>query len=219
MEWVIYCHTNKENNKKYIGLSKNINKRWRNGLGYLNNHHKVFAAAIQKYGGIEAWNTAWIHEIIEDKIDSIEKANEREKYWIAYYHTYVGDPNCHGYNCTIGGDGSNGHIMSEAEKEWRRQKRLGTTLSESTRQKMSIARKGKKQHLTEKKLAALHNAAQAMATKNRKKVYCTETNTIYISITEASNKTGIPKETISACCHGRQKTAWGMHWKIIKEEN
>lgn len=218
MKWVIYCHTNKENNKKYIGLSKNAIKRWRNGYGYLNNHHKVFAAAIKQCGGIETWNTAWIHEIIEEDIGSIEKANEREKYWIAYYHTYIGDPKCWGYNCTTGGDGTTGRIMSDLEKEWRRQQRLGTTLSEATKQRMSKTRKGKKQHLTEKKLKALQKASVAMIEANKKKVKCIETGVTYNSLTEASKQNNIPKETIGACCRGKQKTAWGLHWEYIEKE-
>lgn len=83
------------------------------------------------------------------------EANEREKYWIATYHTYVGDQPCCGYNATIGGDGTKGRIMSEEEKEYRRQLRLGTKASEQTKLKMSQTRTGKPQHMTEKKFEQL----------------------------------------------------------------
>lgn len=94
--WVIYCHTNKVNGKKYIGLthhSDDPNKRWRDGNGYLGRttHHKIFAAAIKLY----CWEN-FDHEILEDRISTLEEANDREKYWISYYHTYVGDPLCNG---------------------------------------------------------------------------------------------------------------------------
>lgn len=49
--FLIYCHKNKINNKRYIGFTSyvnNPNRRWRDGLGYLNSHHKVFAAARRK---------------------------------------------------------------------------------------------------------------------------------------------------------------------------
>ena len=41
-----------------------------------------FYNEIKKYG----WEN-FDHQIIEDNIYSIEKANEREIYWINYYHT------------------------------------------------------------------------------------------------------------------------------------
>lgn len=211
--WVIYCHLNKINGKRYIGLSKDINKRWREGKGYSKRHHKVFAAAIQKYG----WDN-FEHIILEDNLQTIDKANEREKYWIAYYHSYLGDPECNGYNGTVGGDGSNGHIISEEERERRRQLKLGTKASVETKAKMSATRRGKKQNMTERKLAACRKAQEAMCEARRKKVKCIETNEIFNSITEASNKTGIPKETISACLNGRLKTAWKLHWIFVEKE-
>lgn len=159
--WIIYCHTNLINNKKYIGLThfvNNPNTRWCNGKGYHKVHHKIFAAAIAKYG----WEN-FSHEILEENIKTLEEANEREKYWIAYYHTYIGDPECNGYNATIGGDGNPGRVMSEAEKEYRRQLRLGTHASEETKQKMSKTRRGKPQHMTAKKKAQLDKMHQNWA--------------------------------------------------------
>lgn len=159
-KWLIYCHTNLINDKKYIGLTKYItdpNHRWRNGLGYLNSHHKIFAAAIEEFGGVEAWNINWSHEILETNIETIEQANKRERYWIAFYHTFIGDAHCMGYNATPGGDGTAGRIMSDKEKEYRRQLKLGTKASEATKQKMSRTRKGKPQHMTEKKIQQINN--------------------------------------------------------------
>ena len=211
--WLIYCHINKINGKRYIGLTKfieNPNARWHSGAGYSAKHHRLFAAAIKKYG----WEN-FDHIILEDNLPSLKIANEREKYWIAYYHSYIGDAQCNGYNLTICGDGAIGRIMSEEEKEYRRQLKLGTKASEETKLKMSKVRRGKKQNMTAVKLAACRKAQEAMAASRRKKIKCIETNKIYNSITEASKDSGIPFETISACLHGRLKTAHKLHWAFI----
>lgn len=155
--WLVYCHTNLINNKKYIGITKHTNNpniRWRDGVAYCGKgtHHKIFKAAIEKYG----WEN-FSHEVLEDHISTLEAANKAEQYWIAYYHTYIGDPLCAGYNATRGGDGTSGRKMSEAEKEYRRQLRLGTKATEATKQKMSATRKGKPQNMTEKKIAQLQS--------------------------------------------------------------
>jgi len=101
MSYIIYCHTNLINNKKYIGLTKQEpNTRWQNGNGY--KYCRLFYNAIKKYG----WSN-FKHEIIEDGIETLEQANERETYWISYYHTWAGDTECHGYNLTEGGSANN----------------------------------------------------------------------------------------------------------------
>ena len=98
----IYKVTNQINNKSYIGQSKHIEARWRQ-------HHTepfninsdtydvIFYKAIRKYG-IENF----IFEVIEECDESM--LNEREKYWIAKYNTYVNAPNSNGYNMTRGGE-------------------------------------------------------------------------------------------------------------------
>ncbi len=97
-KYCIYKHTCIVNGKSYIGQTCNRpSRRWKgSGRGY---EDQVFGRAIQKYG----WEN-FTHEILEKDL-TLTQANEREKYWIAYYHTYINDPECNGYNLTPGGDG------------------------------------------------------------------------------------------------------------------
>ena len=202
--YLIYCHENKFNGKRYIGYTsyvKNPNNRWLNGSGYSSKHNRIFAAAIAKYG----WCN-FDHIILENNIETIELAWEREKYWIAHYHSYVGDPECCGYNAVVGGYGSRGRIMSEEEREYRRQLKLGTKASEETRRKMSATRKGKPQNMTPKKIAQCKSCAEAMAASRRRPVMCVETGERWESIMEASKALDISPMSISACLNGRTKT-------------
>lgn len=99
----IYKITNLINNKSYIGQSVKIEERW--------NEHKIdsfnknadtynslFYKAIRKYG-LENFKFEVLEECLQEQL------NEREKYWITHYHTWVGDDKCQGYNLTTGGEG------------------------------------------------------------------------------------------------------------------
>ena len=97
----VYKITNKINNLCYIGISKNINKRWKDHKKYYlkhvetkNNHNKLYNA--MKLYGINNFS----FEIIEsfETLD-LQKLKDREIYWISYYDSYN-----NGYNLTIGGD-------------------------------------------------------------------------------------------------------------------
>lgn len=101
MSYLIYKHTNKINGKSYIGQTcQKPSRRWRNGSGY--KESVIFYAAIQKYG----FNN-FTHEILEENLETKALANEREQYWISYYHTWIYDPKCNGYNSTQGGTHNN----------------------------------------------------------------------------------------------------------------
>lgn len=120
-KWTIYCHKNKINNKRYIGQTSqdNLNNRWKNGQGYkpkIGDNNTKFYNAIQKYG----WDN-FQHIILEDNITSLDKANQRQQYWISYYNTFNNDNK--GYNMTPGG---NNHLLDDETK-----KKLRKTLIET----------------------------------------------------------------------------------------
>ena len=105
----IYKITNKINGHSYIGLSKDIEKRFSEHKSKAIHSNKkddldkALYRAMRKYG-IDNFS----YEIIEECPK--EKLKEREIYWISYYNTYE---NREDYNETPGGDlpGSNtGHL-------------------------------------------------------------------------------------------------------------
>ena len=156
MEWLIYCHRNKINGKCYVGqthFTKNPNIRWRDGLGYLDGHHKnIFEKAIKKYG----WNN-FDHLILEEHIKTSKEANSREIYWIAKMHSYCKDPLGYGYNADKGGKNHLGRFISDEQREKYRLNKLGTKASAETKAKMSKTRKGRKYIPSEKQKNNLDN--------------------------------------------------------------
>jgi group I intron endonuclease len=112
----IYKATNLVNQKKYIGQSIDIQRRLKEHQfePFKNSSHAynhVFYQAIRKYG-IENFS----FEIVEE-CDTRELDN-RERYWIKYYNTYIGWENCQGYNMTIGGAGAKKFDPNEIVKLW-----------------------------------------------------------------------------------------------------
>ena len=87
------------NGKKYIGISCDPVKRWRNGKGY--ETQAKIANAIKKYG----WENVQ-HNILVSGI-SKEQAQKLEQYLIAELDTIK-----HGYNTTVGGENILGTYLS-----------------------------------------------------------------------------------------------------------
>lgn len=111
----IYKFTNKINGHCYIGQTNNLQKRY-NGHKSESFNPKVSGywlplhCAIRKYG-IDNFTYEVIEEIADG--ESQDFINEREKYFIQYYHS-LKDEN--GYNVTLGGDGCPKPPLSYEEK-------------------------------------------------------------------------------------------------------
>ena len=142
------------NGKVYIGItSQKINRRWRDGLGYLAKrkngeyNQPLIARAIIKYG----WENV-NHEIICEGL-SKKEAELKEIELIAFYKS---DNPKFGYNISHGGSTST--MSEETKKKISESKKgekhpmYGKHLSEETKQKISDSHKGEKHHLFGKHL-------------------------------------------------------------------
>lgn len=104
-KFTVYMHTNRLNNKKYIGITcQEPKKRWRNGKGYKNGY---FASAINKYG----WD-CFIHGILYENI-SEDMAKQIEINLISKYNTM---DKRYGYNLVEGGNVTTGYSHTEEAK-------------------------------------------------------------------------------------------------------
>lgn len=222
MGYVVYCHTNKINEKRYIGItSRKPERRWRNGDGY--SHNKHFYSSIQKYG----WHN-FTHEILYCDLKK-EDACEIEKRLIKEYQTT--DEN-KGYNIGTGGEHGAEGSKRTAEQNLRKSEQMKAIMNNpSIVSKISNARNGikfsdehienlRKSHIgkspsnkgvpmTEEQKVILRERKKS----KMKKVYCLETNTVYDSIAEASRATGLRVGNIHGVCEGKRKQTGGYHFE------
>ena len=202
--YTVYKHT-APNGKVYIGITfRKPETRWSNGNGYSRQKH--FYATIKKYG----WENIK-HEILFENL-SKEDACQKEIELIAQYKS--NDPEF-GYNQSLGGESGN----------------FGRRHSEETKQKMSEAQKGEKNHgfgkhlseETKKKISEAHKGkplskehVAKIAEANKKTVICIETGELFNSVKEAAEYAKVNQSHLSNVLCGRSNTAGGYHWEYIE---
>ncbi len=214
----IYKITNKYNNKSYIGKSKHIELRWKQHTTEPFNpnsdaYNTLFYRAIRKYG-LSAFDFSILEECTENQL------NEREKYWIQYYNTFILNPNSCGYNMTIGGEYTANQLKYDInliQKLW----------DEGKTQAEIIAITGYKTQIITRYLDYLDipindRRRRGNLYKAKSVIQLSLDGTIlhiYPSVSEAARtlKAINPKahtSNISYACNGKLKSAYGYKWKF-----
>ena len=212
----VYCFINKTNNKKYVGITSNVDRRYRQHKS-ARNRCPVFSSAIKKYG-FDNFDFSIL------KFDlSKQEAESFEKQFILDFNTLV--PN--GYNRTEGGNSSVSHseetkkIISQKNKEYIAKNGssfLGKKHSEESKKlirESALNRiefpKGDKHWNYGKK--AKESTIQKMSISNSlgknpfaKKVVDLNTGIIYSCINEAKEIYNISHSFISMVCSGKRKS-------------
>ena len=212
--YIVYKHITPAG-KIYIGqTNSSINKRaGRNGILY--KFCPYFYHAINKYG----WENIE-HIVIADNLTKKE-ADWLERYLISYYNTN----DCrYGYNLTKGGDGVFGRIVSEETRKRIKNKNKGKhhsvatefvkghTFSKEVLEKISLSNKGKKlsdetkYKMSVSRKGKMYNMKPVLQYKNGLLI------NEYKSITEASEIIGISRRTILNSLQG--KTGEGSLYKF-----
>lgn len=229
MYYYVYEHKNKENGKKYIGITSRVpEKRWENGHGYIG---QPFYKAIKKYG----WDN-FEHKIL-CVCESEEEAKEKEIFFIKKFDTTNSNK---GYNATLGGESANGlkhteetkkkisnsmkgRVSPAKGKKWSKESRekisgknsawYGRKHTEETRGKMSESAKGHKvSEETRRKMVENRKSGwrSGKDNVNARKVYCFEKDKIYDTLKLAAEDCGLKTTSkISEVCRGRRKKAGG----------
>lgn len=111
-QWVIYCHTHIESERRYVGLTKKtMLQRW--------NAHVLDAKRTTGKGCLHFWNAirkygpqAFSHDVLE-ACDNVVDANFREAQWIGFLDTRNPEK---GFNLMRGG----GHTPHPIKNPWDR---------------------------------------------------------------------------------------------------
>lgn len=137
--YCVYCHTNKTNNKRYVGITKLAPpKRWCAGKGYCT--QPKFYRAIEKYG----WD-GFDHEIIANNLTEDEAKN--------FEILLIQKLDCikNGYNTSRGGDSGNcieytPEMRAKCSERFRGENnpRYGIKLDDETKRKISESLMGRK---------------------------------------------------------------------------
>lgn len=236
----VYCYTNKINNKKYIGQTKNSLTQRAGTQGQKYKRDTLFYRAIKKYG----WDNFY-PQILKDNL-TIQEAAYWENYYILKYKTFIDLPDCNGYNLTLG-DCSFQRSQETKQRcsQTQKQRFQNQPVSLETKEKQSIAHREYfstqiarercknnmkkrwqnieyRQYWTEKMSGG--NNTQA------KKVICLEEPTlIFATVTEASiwcNGNPSLRSHIKQQAEGKRKscgkhpqTQQPLHWRYISCES
>lgn len=144
----IYKITRKDTGQSYIGLSENIEKRYRQHANGHDIEHSRIDRAMVKHG-----EDKFDLKIIEELPNDRPLLMEHEEYWVAYYNTYEDDFH---YNLTPGGDFCPMKVPEIAKKiseavSGKNHYMYGKKLPEDTRKKISKSMSGKNHPMYGKK--------------------------------------------------------------------
>lgn len=143
MSLKIYSITNKINNKKYIGVTKDLDTRKRKHFWELKNNRHSNEKLQRDYNVFGA--SAFEVEILEElKYATKKEGFKKEVFYIGKYNSCDD-----GYNMSYGADGSNLSQITDDTREKHRQEMLGNTYwlgrkhTEETKKKIGDVHRGK----------------------------------------------------------------------------
>lgn len=215
----IYCITCDKTNKVYIGqVTHEYHRRFNRHLRIAFTTKKrirncKFYRAIRKYGK-ESFSVKCLEQKPFDNItECVNWLDEREKYWISYYDSYL-----NGYNSTTGGhqgyefteeirykmgSGNRGKKLSEEEIEKRVNPLRGRNQPQEEIERRSEKLRGKKRTPEQRK--HISDSLKGRIAHNRRPVYQYKDGVLvetYQSLKSSAKETSIGIGRINRCCLG-----------------
>ncbi|MBR0090231.1 MAG: GIY-YIG nuclease family protein [Lachnospiraceae bacterium] len=196
--YCVYCHTNKINGKKYVGMTRmKPTSRWANGKGYRN--QPVFFEAINTVG----WHN-FTHEVLYTDLSK----DEAEKLEVELIKEFNSASEEHGYNVDFGG--MSGAKFGEEHRRNLSKSCMGRKMCADAVERLRDRMTGSTNPMYGRK-------RRNEPMKTRKPVMCIESGKVFPSVAEASRSTGVNQGDISRACNGKLKTAGKFHWSFAME--
>jgi group I intron endonuclease len=205
----IYKIVNNINNKVYIGKTQySPILRWQQHKSCLDKDgykDRPLYKALKKYG-VDNFSFSIIEETQEPETQEIK--------YILEYKSYVGFPDCNGYNATLGGDGKKYAFSNQEEVEllvllFNKEKTINEISDILERDEKTISLK----------LKELGFIIDRNKLKKKQVVKCNKITReelfLFDSITAAAESVGGSKQHISEVCNGDRKSAYGFYWKFL----
>ncbi len=226
----IYMIRNKINNKRYIGQSRNIRRRWAGHRWSAGKFKYELSKDLKKYG-IDNFEFSVLEEC------SINELNEKEKEYIR-----LKKPE---YNISSGGPGNTGYCPSEETRKklskknkeyWKKLPKakklkiiqtqltgptIGKPRTKETKAKLRtkalIQFKNGMPDDTKKKIAESNKKAMRGNCNRKRKVAKLDENgnviKVFKTIKEAAESVHVHPTSVLGVCKGKRKTSAGYKWK------
>ena len=211
----IYVITNKINGKQYVGQSQNILARWEQyeQAHRLNLCDYAIYKAFNKYG-FENFEFSILEQC------DLSELNDREKYWISKLHTYLKDPECNGYNMTLGGEGNQLVNIQQIYELWDmglsvKQIATKTNHDRGTIRKHLLQYKNYSKDLSNERGDKIQAQSRFVPVEQ----YSLQGEYIdtYYNMHEAERQTGVSSKNIWCVVHEQSLTAGGYQWKFTTD--
>jgi len=196
----IYRILCKENGKSYIGRTlHDPMKRWKQHIykSKRNESKTILGYAIAKYGA-DSFLVETLCEVSENALDNMEC------YYAEQYESYVWQG---GYNQTLCGRGRPYDYSTKEETRKRmREARLGATVSDETKQKLSASMKGHKRgvgRVVSVESKAKNRASQPTLKLSQKDVECIRQNSEKMSQQALADKFNVSRSLIYLVVYGK----------------
>lgn len=215
------------NGKVYIGKSVNLYKRFIIHKSDINRKDFLLYRAFRKYGWDNVTKEIIVSYDTTQYTDIVGLNNTLTELEVKYIALYNSNDSKYGYNCTIGGEGTSGHHLSESARRRISKARVGRKASDETKKKMSATRKGRKHsYETILKFKALKRAPSKKAVELLKQSNIKreipievlkdgEPIAVFKSISLASKFINSCKSDICKCLKGKAKTVKGFTFRYL----
>lgn len=219
----IYCFTNKENGKQYVGQSIKLYKRKMShfyeafDLEKQKKDVSILHSAFRKYG-LDSFN----YEILE--YCSPELLNEREEYWVNEKKSFVLDG---GYNLTLGGRGGKKPFFFKDDlllSYWNQNmtvnfiRRNYGSSEEKIKEQLNLLGISNEE-ITQRGKDKVEEVTQISNIKRRKITAQYTLDGVLIntfsSLSEAAKSINRAPGAISSAANGKIKSAYGYKWEYI----